>query len=133
MVLTEQIDHWYREGAHECTIEAIHGLPASERTDGLLGELAVAYNNTGEYPKAMVVLEEMRPRLGFTWRWQYRMGYALYYSAEKSSDPGRAGRLLSKAQEAFLNALRLGPPKLIRQECLEFLQWIREEQSQQTK
>lgn len=133
MTLTEQIDQWYHEGEHERTIEAILRLPASERTDPLLGELAVAYNNTGEYPKAILVLEEMRPRLNFTWRWQYRMGYALYYSAEKSRDSHKTIRLLSKARDTFLNALRLDPPEFIQKECQEFLRWIEEEQIQQTE
>lgn len=126
MTLTEQIAMWYQAGEHQHTIQAILELPASKRTDELLGELAVACNNMGQYSMAVLVLEEIRPRAGYTWPWQYRMGYALYYSAMKAAPQKRAA-LLSRAREAFLNALKLDPPEHIKNDCLEFLEWIRED------
>ena len=81
MTLREQIDCWFQAGEHERTVQAILKLPGSECTDELMGELAVAYNNLGEYKKAILVLEELKNRVCFTASWQYRMGY-------EGSNPG---------------------------------------------
>lgn len=124
--LTDQITMWYRDGEHEQTILAILALPASKRTDELLGELAVACNNTGQYSMAILVLEEIKSRSGCTWSWQYRMGYALYYSGLKA-EPKKMTVLLSRAREAFSNALMLEPPEHIKNDCLEFLEWIQQD------
>lgn len=127
MTLREQIDCWFQAGEHEHTVQAILELPGSECTDELMGELAVAYNNLGEYHKSILVLEELRERFCFTASWQYRMGYALYYSAMKTPVSKKTKSLLLKAQDAFLTALQLNPKEHVRQDCLEFLQWIRED------
>lgn len=129
MTLTEQIDQWYRAGQHARTVSAVLGLPGKQRTPRLLGELAVAYNNLGQYDRAIIVLEELKPQTQYTWRWQYHMGYALYYSGIAADDPDRTLNLLSRAAQAFLRALFLNPKEPIRQECREFLQWIEEDQN----
>ena len=127
MNLMDQIGQWYQAGRHELTVDAVLSLPGSCRTDRLLGELVLAYNNLGQYSRALLVLDELKPRLGYTWPWQYRRGYALYYSAQKTADVKRASKLLGRAREAFLAAMKLNPPEHIRAECLEFLRWIHED------
>lgn len=124
MTLNEQIELWYQAGEHDNITAAILALPGPQRTDQLMGELAVAYNNLGLYDQAILVLNELESRNRYTWRWQYRMGYALYYSALKTSSPRQAAKLLDRAHESFSNALKLSPPGYIRDDCLEFLEWI---------
>lgn len=127
MTLSAQIDQWFETGEHEQIIQAILDLPDIRRTDKLMGDLAVAYNNSGEYNKAILVLEELRNCFGCTASWQYRMGYALYYSAMKTPETAKKRILLIKARKAFLTALQLDPKECIRQDCLEFLKWIQED------
>ena len=127
MTLREQIDSWYQAGQHENTVQAVLNLVGAQCTDEFMGELAVAYNNLGEYDKALLVLENLRKSFYCTSSWQYRMGYALYYSAMKTPDERKTKRFLQKARDAFETALELQPKKAIRQECLEFLAWIRED------
>ena len=127
MTLREQIDCWFQAGEHARTVQAILKLPGSECTDELMGELAVAYNNLGEYKKAILVLEELKNRVCFTASWQYRMGYALYHSAMKAPTPAKTESLLLKARHAFSAALQLNPKEHIRGDCLEFLHWICED------
>ena len=129
MTLSAQIDCWFQSGEHEEVIQAILDLPDTQRTDKLMGDLAVAYNNSGEYNKAILVLEEMRNHYSCTASWQYRMGYALYYSAMKTPEGSRKKIILAKACKAFLAALQLNPKEPIKQDCLEFLSWIREDLS----
>ena len=127
MALSAQIDQWFQTGEHEQIIQSILNLPDIQRTDKLMGDLAVAYNNSGEYNKAILVLEELKSSFGCTSSWQYRMGYALYYSAMKTRERSKKRTLLIKAWKAFLTALQLNPKECIRQDCLEFLSWIRED------
>jgi tetratricopeptide (TPR) repeat protein len=127
MTLLDQIHQWYQAGEHEHTVNAVLSLPGRDRTDRLLGELILAYNNLGQYSRALLVLDELKPRLRYTWTWQYRRGYALYYSAYGASGLPKVPDLLAEAGEAFDNALKLDPPEHIRKECLEFLEWIRED------
>ena len=127
MTLTEQLKLWYQAGEHENITTAILALPVPQRTDELMGELAVAYNNLGRYDQAILVLHELESRNRYTWRWQYRMGYALYYSALKASGSRQTLRLLEHAGESFSNALKLSPPEHIRKDYVEFLEWIKED------
>ena len=94
-----------------------------------MGELAVAYNNLGQYSQAILVLKELEPRNQYTWRWQYRMGYALYYSALKTGDSRRIARLLGQAQDCFSNAMNFNPPEYIKNDCTEFLEWIAQDKA----
>lgn len=67
-------------------IKAITSLPKEEQTDLLMGELAVAYNNTEQYEKALEILEERMDRNRENYEWHYRLGFALYYCAEQEED-----------------------------------------------
>ena len=51
-----------------------------------MGELAVAYNNTEQYEKALEILEERMDRNRENYEWYYRLGFALYYCAEQEED-----------------------------------------------
>ena len=51
--LMDQIDEWYENEEHDKIVSAILALPENELDDDILGQLAVAYNNTGEFKKAI--------------------------------------------------------------------------------
>jgi len=97
MTLLDQIHQWYQAGEHEHTVNAVLSLPGRDRTDRLLGELILAYNNLGQYSRALLVLDELKPRLRYTWTWQYRRGYALYYSAYGASGLPKVPDILAEA------------------------------------
>ncbi|MCT4595465.1 MAG: NADAR domain-containing protein [Anaeromicrobium sp.] len=112
--LMVKMDKWHEAGEYHKIIFAIlNYLPEEEYTDEIMGYLAVAYNNTGQYKKAVETLEKLRPSQEDTSMWQYRLGYALYYSRE-----------YTKAREAFNKALLLEPRKDIEEDCHLFLSWI---------
>ncbi|MCT4597238.1 MAG: NADAR domain-containing protein [Vallitalea sp.] len=112
----EKIDKWYKEGEHYKIISAIlNYLPEEKYTDEIMGDLAVAYNNVGQYEKAIDVLEKLRSNQEDTPMWQYRLGYAFYCKKE-----------YTKAKEAFNKALSLNPRKDIQVDCHLFIKWIGE-------
>ena len=127
MTLEEQIEHWYLAGKHENTIKAILKLPKQELTSKLAEELAVAYNNVGNYQKAIQVLQNIDSTPAHSFHWYYCMGYALYYIAMDSSDFQKRRSLLYRAFDFFCEAITLEPEKEIETECLEFLEWIDED------
>lgn len=114
--LMDKIDRWYALKRHRKIVDAVMALPREQRTDDLLGRMAVAYNNLDEYDNAIQVLEELRPRQENTPRFHYRLGYALYYSDH-----------YPEAREAFTRALMLNPPEDIAEDCRDFLEWITED------
>ena len=59
MTLAKQIDRWYRAGEHQETVKAILELAETDVTDALTEDLAVAYNNLGQYQKAIESLKAM--------------------------------------------------------------------------
>ena len=61
MTLAKQIDRWYRAGEHQETVKAILELAETDVTDALTEDLAVAYNNLGQYQKAIESLKAMLP------------------------------------------------------------------------
>lgn len=112
----QQIDQWFEADEHQKIADAILALPEGERDDELLGQLAVAYNNLSEYEEAIAVLEQLRPRLENTDKWQFRMGYALYYLDRNQ-----------EAKVAFTHCLMLNGEGEYTEDCQEYLEWIEEE------
>lgn len=126
MDIMEQLTQWYETEEHQKIVEAILKLPESERTDELLGKLAVAYNNLEKYDQAIAVLEQLRSRQENTYQWQYRLGYALYYGTE-DLEKHHAVEQYKQAKEAFTRCLLLNPRPDIEADCREFLEEINEE------
>lgn len=129
MTLEEQISLWYQAGEHENTIKAILQLPEGKLTRRLTEELAVAYNNLGDYEKAVHALEKEGDRTSHSCHWHYCMGYALYYMAIEASAPQKRRSLLYRAFDSFCEAITMSPETELETECLEFLEWIDEDLS----
>lgn len=132
MEFMEQLVQWYEKAEYENIVDAILNLPESERSDQLLGKLAVAYNNLEAYDQAIVVLEQLRARQEETYQWQYRMGYALYFHSESIADSelDAIAEQLTKARQAFTRCLFLNPRQEIAEDCESFLEAITEELSE---
>ncbi len=58
-------------------VDYLMSFPEEELTDELKGLLARAYNNTGEYEKALPLLVETESYGRETANWNFRMGYSL--------------------------------------------------------
>ena len=129
----EQIAEWYIDDEPQKVIKAITSLPEEEKTDLLMGELAVAYNNTEQYEKALEILEERMDRNRENYEWHYRLGFALYYCAEQEEDVKKAETLSRRAEKEFRCALALKPSPAFKAECKEFLAWIKEDFSSYEK
>lgn len=114
--LLEQIGRWYQEDEHQKIIDAVLAIPQADRGDELLEQLAVAYNNLDDYDAAIVVLEQLRPRQENTDKWQFRMGYALYY-LDKNEE----------AKVAFSRCLLLNDSGEYAEDCRELLEEIETE------
>lgn len=127
MTLAKQIDKWYQAGEHEETVKAILNLAEADITDTLTEDLAVAYNNLGQYQKAIDVLKNMDFQNRSSPHWHYCMGYALYYAAMDSPTCEKQRALLDGAFDSFSHALKLNPEKGLESECREFLTWITED------
>lgn len=124
-----QIDEWYDSDEHEKIIEAILALPEDELDDEILGRLAVAYNNNGDYKKAIAVLESQRVRLENWFKWQYRMGYALMNAAddeECENDETLRETILNRARVCFARCMNLNPPEDYLEECDMYIAMIEE-------
>ena len=127
MTLAKQIDRWYRAGEHQETVKAILELAETDVTDALTEDLAVAYNNLGQYQKAIESLKAMDVQNRSLPHWHYCMGYALYYAAMDSPTCEKQKALLEGAFDAFSRALKLNPEQELESECREFLAWITED------
>lgn len=124
MTLSKQIDKWYQAGEHGETVKAILNLTEGDVTDSLTEDLAVAYNNLGQYEKAIETLKGMDSQNRSSPHWHYCMGYALYYASMDSPTHEKQQSLLQGAFASFSQALRLNPKKGLETECREFLSWI---------
>ncbi|MCI8836510.1 MAG: DUF4261 domain-containing protein [Hungatella sp.] len=127
MTLSKQIDRWYQAGEHHETVNAILNMTDLEVTDSLIEDLAVAYNNLGQYQKAIDALRNTDCQNRTSPHWHYCMGYALYYAAMDSPDIRKQRTLLQGSFRAFTHALKLNPKKALEHECREFLSWIQED------
>lgn len=125
--LEGRIETWYEKNRHRQIVEAILSRQPVERTDAVLGQLAVAYNNLEEYGKAIEVLEGLRPRQENTPKFHYRLGYAYYYSAVETAEGAEEQERLKKAHAAFTRALILNPPEETAAACRELLDQVVED------
>lgn len=108
--LLAKLDQWHEDNRHKEIIQAIEALPEEEQGEyEMRGRLARALNNTGEFRRAIEVLESVRSEGERDSRWWSRMGYAFYHLDRK------------EAQECFLTARRLDPEN---GDARTFLAWL---------
>lgn len=125
--LINQLESWNDSEEHEKIIAAVMALPDSALDDEILSILARAYNNTGEYKKAIAVLESLRGRMDNSYLWQYRMGYALYHASfddECADDEVLRRNILDRARCAFARCMNMNPPEDVLEECDVFIDMI---------
>lgn len=96
--LLQKIEQWHVDDEEQKIVDAILEIPQEERTAELVGLLARAYNNQGNYKDAVDQLLTVEEESKEDAIWFYRMGYAYYYMNK-----------LEKAQEAFERSLELNP------------------------
>lgn len=77
--LKRQIDGWTEAGEHLDVINTLEKFSPKDRDFEMTGLLARAYNNIGEYEKALKLLESTQEEGEQNTNWNFRMGYALYY------------------------------------------------------
>lgn len=78
-LLKQQIDNWTETDEHHKIIETLENLSPAERDFESTGLLGRAYINIGEYEKAIDLLNSIREEGEEDAKWNFRMGYALYY------------------------------------------------------
>ena len=79
MNIIEQINQLHEDDEHEKIIEIITKIPSDKMNAELFSLLARAYNNTGNYDKALSNLMYIREEGINDALWNFRVGYAYYY------------------------------------------------------
>lgn len=73
------VERLARNDEHVRIIDMLLALPEEELTDELKGQLARAYNNNGEYEKALPLLEATEEYGRDNANWNFRMGYSYFF------------------------------------------------------
>lgn len=128
--LIKLFEAWREEGEHEKIIEAILALPDSALDDDILNLLAEEYIETDEYKKAIAVLESQRQRLENDYKWQFRMGLALYHASsdeECEDDDSLRRNILERARVALARGMNMNPPESALETADEYMERIENE------
>ncbi|WP_342512124.1 Imm51 family immunity protein [Sporosarcina sp. FSL K6-1522] len=94
----KNLDMWFNEEQHELIIQELTKTALDKLEYELTGHLARAYNNVGQYGKAIILLSGVRDEGETDSLWHYRLGYAYYYAGREE-----------EALRYFENAYRLDP------------------------
>ena len=94
----EQLEQWHVQGQYQKIVEAIEAIDPTERGYELTGQLARAYNNLGQYERALTLLLATKNEGQADPNWHFRVGYAYYYSNQRA-----------KAAAYFAHVLDLQP------------------------
>ncbi|MDR1538470.1 MAG: tetratricopeptide repeat protein [Clostridiales bacterium] len=78
--LVSEIEQWHQEEDNEKIIAAILNIPSGWRNYELIGLLARACNNSGDYEAAIHHLMSVQDWGKVDPLWHFRMGYAYFYS-----------------------------------------------------
>ncbi|MDR2861874.1 MAG: hypothetical protein LBV07_04945, partial [Syntrophobacterales bacterium] len=81
---TERLQQLHEVDAHGEIIKIIEALPDDKRDFDLTNLYARALNNTGQEEKTLEVLESVREKGENDALWNWRYGYALYYTGRKA-------------------------------------------------
>lgn len=98
---------------YELIEETVTALPDSLIDDDILNMLCSAYFNLDEYKKAIALLEGQRERLEDDFKWNFRMGLALYKASEDEEcedNDELKKKILERAQVSFARAMNMNPP-----------------------
>ena len=79
-------------------IELIEKLPVEQLNNQIISEQGRAYNNIGEYNKAIEIFKTIETEEKDTRRWNYRIAYAYYYLGDYKN-----------SEKYFLRADEIGP------------------------
>lgn len=99
---------------YELIEETVTALPDSLIDDDILNMLCSAYFNLEEYKKAIALLEGQRERLDDDYKWNFRMGLALYKASEDEEcedNDELKKRILERAQVSFARSMNMNPPE----------------------
>ena len=77
--LRKQIDAWTETDEHGKIVDMLGQISPEERDSEATGLLARAYNNLGEYEKALELLDSIEEEEAGDTNWNFRKGYALYF------------------------------------------------------
>ena len=77
--LLDQCNRWHEEDEFQRIADAVSEVPEEEWDYELVSQLARAYNNLGEYQKALELLESVKAEGETDPLWHFRIGYSLYY------------------------------------------------------
>lgn len=80
-----QFHKLYEEGNHRGIIELILSLPEEQLNDDIKGQLAVAYNNTGEFDLAIEILNSLSEETKSHHTWFYKIAYAYSGKSDMSN------------------------------------------------
>lgn len=97
---------------YELIEETVTALPDSLIDDDILNMLCSAYFNLDEYKKAIALLEGQRKRLEDDYKWNFRMGIALFKASEdeECEDNYELKRtILERAEVSFARAMNMNP------------------------
>lgn len=94
----EQVQNFADNDEHVRIIDMLLALPPEELTDELKGQLARAYNNNGEYEKALPLLKATEEYGRDNANWNFRMGYSYYFLGQ-----------YDESRKYFKRALELDP------------------------
>ena len=98
---------------YELIEETVTALPDSLIDDDILNVLCSAYFNLDEYKKAIALLEGQRERLEDDYKWNFRMGLALFKASEDEEcedNDELKKKILERAQVSFARSMNMNPP-----------------------
>ncbi|MCM1165488.1 MAG: suppressor of fused domain protein [Lachnospiraceae bacterium] len=128
--LIELFEDWREEGENEKIVQAVLALSDSALDDEMLNWLSEAYIDTGEYKKAIAVLESQRERLDSDYKWHFRMGLALYRASEDEEcedDDSLRRNILERAKVALARGMNMNPPESALETADGFMERIEDE------
>ncbi|MDE7398656.1 MAG: suppressor of fused domain protein [Oscillospiraceae bacterium] len=125
--LIDRFNEWQENDEEEKIIEAILKLPESALDDDILGWLAGAYMNIGEYKQAIAVLENQRGRMDGDFTWHFMLAIALYNTSnedECDEDDELRLNILRRAKVELARGMNLNPPKELLEEADRYMDLI---------
>lgn len=128
--LFELFREWREDEENEKIVKAVQALPDSALDDDILNWLAEAYIDTGEYKKAIAVLESQRSRLDDDYKWHFRMGLALYRASEDEEcedDDSLRCNILERAKVALARGMNMNPPESALETADQLMERIEDE------
>ena len=96
--LLEKIESLNEIEKYQEIIDMIEELPVEQLNSQIISEQGRAYNNIGEYNKAIEILKTIETEEKDTRRWNYRIGYSYYFLDDYEN-----------AEKYFLRADEIGP------------------------